>query len=216
MDDGSSFDWEYKILLFGDSSSGKKDLLVRYLGNSLGKNQVSTIGFYVRHKDIVKDNKKIRLTLWDTDGQERFNRLNIQYFIGADGIILVCDITNKETFSRVGIWLEDIENSSIKGKVEIIIIANKIDLEDQRKISENELKEFGEKKNIKVFNTSAKTGEGIEQAFDYLINRLINNKYCGNKGIRSNAENEFNNRKKSFKLIKSDKYKKINKKKNNC
>ena len=149
MIDGSSFDLEYKILLFGDSSSGKQDLLVRYLGNSLGKNQVSTIGFYVRHKDIVKDNKKIRLTLWDTDGQERFNRLNIQYFIGADGIILVCDITNKETFSRVGIWLEDIENSSIKGKVEIIIIANKIDLEDQRKISENELKEFGEKKILK-------------------------------------------------------------------
>ena len=216
MDNESSIDLEYKILLLGDSSSGKEDLLVRYTDNSFEDVQSGTVGVDVKYKVIAKDNKKIRLNIWNTSGQEKFHSLCISTVSGADGIILICDITNKETFRKFGNWLVELEELFHKGKVEIIIIANKIDLEDQRQISENELKEYGEKHNIKVFNASAKTGEGVEEAFDYLINRIINNKYCGNEGIRCNDENEFNNRKRSFKLIQRDNNKNTNTKKNNC
>ena len=82
-----------------------------------------------------------------------------------------------------------------EGNVEVIIIANKIDLEDQRQISQNELKEFWEKNNIEVFNTPAKTGERVEEVFNSLINKIINNKYFGIEKVRDNDDEEFNNKK---------------------
>ena len=217
MDYNYSIDLEYKILLLGDICSGKVNLLDRYIDNSFEQNQSSTIGIDIRYKYIIKDNKKIKLDFWDTAGQERFKGLRKNYFKGSNGIILVCDITNRETLTRLKNNIEDVKKSFLEGKVEIIIIANKIDLVDQRKISENELNKFGEKNNIEVFYTSAKTGEGVEEAFNSLINKIINNKYFGIEKVRDNDDDEeFNDKKKSFRLIKSYNNKNINKKKNNC
>ena len=212
MDDESSLDLEYKIVLLGDTDTGKTELLIRYFNN---KDDVdtSTIGIDFRYKDIVKDNKKIRLNIWDIAGQERFKSMQINYLNRAHGIILVFDITNKDTFNIIKYWLISIKEIYPEENVEIIIIANKIDIEDKREISNNSIKEFGEKNNIKIFNTSDKTGEGVEEAFDYLINKIINNKKFENEKIGPN--NEFNIRKKTFKLIKRDNNINTNKK-NNC
>ena len=208
--DEDNIDIEYKILLLGDTDVGKTSLIIRYLEDKFDENYTSTIGLDVRYKDMVKNNKKIRLNIWDTAGQERFRSMTNNFLNGAQGIILVCDITNKDTFSAIKKWSTNSYFSSEKN-IEIIIVENKIDLEDQRKISENELKKFGEKNNIEVFNSSAKTGEGVKEAFECLINKLCNNKIIG-----INNEIEYQNRKKSFRLLKSDNNTNKSIDKNNC
>ena len=208
--DEDNIDIEYKILLLGDTDVGKTSLIIRYLEDKFDENYTSTIGLDVRYKDMVKNNKKIRLNIWDTAGQERFRSMTNNLLNGAHGIILVCDITNKNTFETVKHWLRD--NSYIhEGNIEIIIVGNKIDLENEREISKDAIKEFGKKNNIEVFNTSAKTGEGVKEAFECLINKLCNNKIIG-----INNEIEYQNRKKSFRVIKSDNNTNKSIDKNNC
>ena len=146
MDDESSLDLEYKIVLLDDSDTGKTELLIRYLNNKDDAYASKTIGLDVKYKDIVKDNKKIRLNIWDIAGQERFKGMPIDNYLNrAHGIILVFDITNKDTFNIIKYWLISIKEIYPEENIEIIIIANKIDLENKREISNNSIKEFGEK-----------------------------------------------------------------------
>jgi len=198
--DEENFDIQYKILLLGDSSIGKTSLIIRYLDNKFEENSSSTVGIDVRYKYIVKDNKKLRLNIWDTAGQERFLSMAKNILNGAQGIILVCDITNNESFNKLKYWLRSVKESFPEGDVEIIIIENKIDLEKEREISDDGIKEFGKKNNLEVFNTSAKTGKGVNEVFECLTNKLFNNKKI--KTVDNEIESQ--NRKKSFRLVKSD------------
>ncbi len=167
---------QYKIILLGDSSVGKTSLFMKYLDGVFEENNRSTIGVDLRYKDIVKGKKKIRLNIWDTAGQERFRNLTQNYVINSNGVIFVCDITNQSTFEALKDWLEKIKNIIQEDTAVFILIANKIDLEEKREISFEVLEEFGKKNNMKVFRTSVKTGEGIDEAFDYLTDKLYNNK----------------------------------------
>ena len=214
--DEEKIDEEYKILLLGDSTVGKTSSIIRYIDNTFDENGSSTVGVDVRYKDIFKNNKKIRLKIWDTAGQERFRSMTNNYLTGTQGIILVFDIINKESFEKLKYWLRSVKEAFPEGNVEIIIIGNKIDLKDKREISEDTIKKFGEKNNIEVFNASAKTGEGVGKAFECLINKLFNNKIIGISKVDSEIESQ--KRKGSFRLIKSDNNsnKDSNKDKNKC
>ena len=206
----SNIDLHYKLLFLGDTSVGKTSLLLRYTENVF-ENGLPTVGVDVKYKYITYENKKIRLDIWDTAGQERFRGIAENYFRGSNGIIFVFDISNKESFTKLKLWMNDAISKINKG-TEMVIAENKIDLEDKRDVSKELIKEFGEKNNIEIFSTSAKTGEGVEQMFINLVSKLFNNKNIG----KVEEDDEETHRRDSVTLDRKKTGKKKEKNKCNC
>ena len=164
-----SIDFHYKILMLGESQVGKTSLLLKYTDDTFKTNMLPTFGLDVRYKYLQKDNNNIRLDLWDTAGQEKFRTMTQNYYKGSDGIILVYDISNESSFETLKNWMDDIKENS-KNKIEVIIIGNKLDLE--RQVEKKRLEQFAEEYKVPYFETSAKTGEGVEESFNKLIDNL--------------------------------------------
>jgi small GTP-binding protein len=186
----TKLDLQYKLLFLGDTSVGKTSLLIRYIDNKYDGDGLPTLGVDVRYKFVELENKKIRVDIWDTAGQERFKNITKNYFRGAHGIILVFDITNRATFDVLKTWFITAQNN-VSPETEMIVVGNKIDLNDERQVNFESLKEFGLKHKIDVFETSAKTGEGVQEIFECLINKLFMNK---NIGIISPTDDENSKR----------------------
>ena len=122
---------ELKIILFGDSSTKKTSFLLKYVENEKPVKQVATIGIDMKQKSIYFNGIKINLIIFDTAGQERFRSISLGFLKGADGAILLYDITNISTFDSLkNYYIKNIEE--IKPDLKYIIAGNKIDLEDQR------------------------------------------------------------------------------------
>ena len=159
-----------KILLIGDSSVGKTCMILKYIDNNFPETHIATIGVEYKSKIIYTDKYKITLNIWDTSGQERFKSITKSFFINANGALFVYDISNIKSFENVKNWIKD---SEIYGKFDSIICGNKVDLDSQRAIKFDTLKEFGLKQKIPVIETSAKTGVNIEQAFKMLVDQIL-------------------------------------------
>ena len=198
-------DLNYKLLFLGESNVGKTSLLLRYT-DGVFENGLPTVGIDVKYKYLTYDNKKIRLDIWDTAGQERFRGIAQNYFRGANGIIFVFDITNKESFNKLRVWLSDVKPKINPGTV-MVVAENKIDLEEKREVLKDLIKEFGEKNEIEIFSTSAKSGEGVSEMIGNLVSKLYNNK---NIGAFEDDDENFR-RKDSVKL-----QKKVENKKEGC
>ena len=173
----STMDLNYKLLFLGETDVGKTSLLLRY-ADDIFENSLPTVGIDVKYKYLTYDDKKIRLDIWDTAGQERFRGIAQNYFRGANGIIFVFDITNKESFNKLRIWLSDVKPKINPGTV-MVVAENKIDLEEKREVSKDLIEEFGEKNEIEIFRTSARTGEGVSEMIGCLVSKLYNNKNIG-------------------------------------
>ena len=172
----STNDYEYlfKILLIGNSNVGKSSLFLRFVDEIWKENFVPTIGVDFKIKSIKIDNKIIKLQIWDTAGQERFRSILSSYYKGANGILLLYDITNVNSFKSLSNWLIDIEKNSSKN-VKKILIGNKCDLNELRKIPINKGKEFADTYNMKFIETSAKNNVNINECFNILGKELLNN-----------------------------------------
>ena len=172
----STNDYEYlfKILLVGNSNVGKSSLFLRFVDEIWKENFVPTIGVDFKIKSIKIDNKIIKLQIWDTAGQERFKSILSSYYKGANGILLLYDITNVNSFKSLSNWLIDIEKNSSKN-VKKILIGNKCDLNELRKIPMNKGKEFADTYNMKFIETSAKNNVNINECFNILGKELLNN-----------------------------------------
>ena len=205
----SQLDLHYKLLFLGDSSVGKTSLLIRYTEDKFD-NSLPTLGIDVKYKYLTFENKKIRLDIWDTAGQERFRGIAQNYFRGAHGIIFVFDITNKETFNKLKIWMSDAKQN-IRPGTEMVIAENKIDLEKKRAISKETIEEFGEKNNIEIFSTSAKTGEGVKEIIGNLVSKLYKNKEIG----KFEDDDESTHRRDSL-MLDEKKHEKNKSNKNKC
>ena len=172
----STNDYEYlfKILLVGNSNVGKSSLFLRFVDEIWKENFVPTIGVDFKIKSIKIDNKIIKLQIWDTAGQERFKSILSSYYKGANGILLLYDITNINSFKSLSNWLIDIEKNSSKN-VKKILIGNKCDLNELRKIPINKGKEFADTYDMEFIETSAKNNVNINECFNILGKELINN-----------------------------------------
>ena len=165
-----------KILIIGDSGVGKTSILLKYVDNFFPDTHIATIGVEYKTVVMTKGKYKITLNIWDTAGQERFKSITKSFFSNANGIIFVYDITNRESFSGssgVKNWIKDSEEY---GKFDRVICGNKTDLENKRKVKLDELKEYGIKKKMDFFETSAKTGDNIEKIFDKLVDNIISSR----------------------------------------
>lgn len=172
--------YKFKICLFGEPAVGKTSLIRRFVYDVFDDKYLSTIGAKVSKKvvSVVQDSEdvKVEMMIWDIMGQESFRQLlKDAYFYGAEGLIGVADITRKSTLYALEDWLREI--LLITGEKPLILVGNKIDLVDMAEWGEKELKEISEKFNaIYYFFTSAKTGEGVEEAFMKLAQKLVEKK----------------------------------------
>ena len=167
------YDDLFKLVIIGDSGVGKSCILLRFADDTFTENYYSTIGVDFRFKCVDIGERKCKLQIWDTAGQERFKTVTSAYYRGADGIIIVFDQTDKESFNNIQHWIEDISRYSTEEPAKIII-ANKDDMPEDRKIVKNEdINELEKNTGLEVIKTSAKTGENVEYAFKKLAQQLI-------------------------------------------
>lgn len=162
----------FKILLLGNMLVGKTCVFLQFAEKVYDNTQISTIGFDNRRKEFaIDENKKIYLTIWDTAGQEKFRSITKNYYKGANGIMIIYDVTDRQSFIEVEGWIKTI-NECVTTDIPIIIIGNKIDL-DNKNITTEEGKEMANKYNCEFIETSAKTNTNIDEAFKVLSKKMI-------------------------------------------
>ena len=172
-----NYDKTCQILVIGDSSVGKTSIISRYANGTFKEEYLATVGLDYYSKDEMFDNKTIQVKLWDTAGQERFQSLTQNYFRNAEGVLLTYDITNSDSFDNLKNWIDSIKKN-MEGKnifIPVIIIGNKIDMEDSREIEKEAAQKFSKENNYKYFVTSAKTGEGVDKAIRELVSQILKN-----------------------------------------
>ncbi|KAH6905036.1 ras family-domain-containing protein [Coprinopsis sp. MPI-PUGE-AT-0042] len=163
-----------KLLLIGNSSVGKSSLLLRFSDEQwLPEDESSaTIGVDFRVHKMEVNGKKVKLSIWDTAGQERFRTITSSYYRGAQGIILVYDVSNRESFEALPRWYSELE-TYVSESVVKILVGNKVDKEYSRQVPTSEGRKFAEKMNSAFLETSAKTAVGVKDIFQELVQRIL-------------------------------------------
>jgi small GTP-binding protein len=161
------------FILIGDSTVGKTCFLLRYFKNQFSEVFLSTIGIDKEIKHVKVGNDTYKLTLWDTAGQERFKCLPKKYYQNADGVLLLFDVTNEETFNNVTNWMKDVkENSNKEGKqsdIALYLIGNKIDKSDERVISKELAETQAKSLGMKYFEVSCKINLNVTEVMARMI-----------------------------------------------
>ncbi len=167
-----------------------------------------TIGvdFKIRNNEV--DGKTIKLQIWDTAGQERFKTITSSYYKGAHGIIVTYDITDRESFSAIQNWMQEVEKHA-SDNISRILVGNKCDLDSQRAVSFEEGQELADHYCVRFLETSAKDSKNVEQAFT-LMTREIKNRVAVTTKPKGEASKTSNNN------TKLDSGKKIEQKKSGC
>ena len=157
-------DYIFKVLVIGDSSVGKSNLLLRFSDNIFHETFLPTIGVDFKIKNVTVKDKSVKLNIWDTAGQERFKTITAAYYKGAHGILVVFDITDRESFNNVTNWLNEIKKNAGVNVVKILI-GNKSDLESGRKVSFEEANKMAESQGMVYLETSAKNRINVDESF---------------------------------------------------
>ena len=167
------YDKTCQILLLGDMAVGKTCLINRYTNGVFKEEYISTVGFdyYTKQEEI--NNKTVQVKLWDTAGQERFKTLTPSFLRNAEGVIIVFDVTSQDSFDNVKGWINSIKSNIGENVIPIIIVGNKIDMENLREISKEDGNKIVSENGFKYFETSAKTGKGVDEAFKELVNQIL-------------------------------------------
>ena len=163
-----------KLLLLGDSSVGKTSILLKYISNKFDESSISTVGVDYMDKIIDYNKFKIKLQIWDTSGEEKFRTITKNFYRNADGLLVVFDLTKKESYDHIKSWINEAKENN--DKLKTILIGNKLDLKDERIVTIDVAKQFAEKNNLKYIETSAKDGTNINESFQAIIDLLFDGK----------------------------------------
>ena len=167
-----------KISLLGDQAVGKTCICQRFFGLEFLDNNLSSIGIDQSEAKMTLENgETIKVKVWDTAGQERFRSISLTTVNTSQGILVVFDLTSRETFKHVEEWIEKIKETT--DKVAIVIMGNKCDKEEGREISREEAEEYAKKNGYPYFESSAKLNINIQESFSKVVNEAYKN--YGNK-----------------------------------
>ena len=174
MNNESNFDNTIKLLLIGDSSVGKTNFIFRFVENRFQTVHLTTIGFDFKSKIVTLPNSKktLKLQIWDTAGQERYMSLNQNLFLKVHGVILMYDISNRDSFDHLTKWLDLIKDAI--NDIPIVLVGNKIDKEVERLVSYNEGEQLAKELNISFFESSGKENKNVKEPFYSLCEEIIN------------------------------------------
>jgi small GTP-binding protein len=173
-------DYTLKILTIGESAVGKTCILLRFTDNKFLVNHITTIGIDYKSKTIKMGLKSVKLKIWDTAGQERFRNITKQYYKGADGILLVYDITDRNSFEKIRDWIKQIQENTQKEQIGIVLLGNKCDLED-RQVSYEEGESLAKEYGLLFWETSAYKDKNISESFEGLTSLIISKKAPDNE-----------------------------------
>eukprot|EP01071_Lankesteria_metandrocarpae_P001252 Lankesteria_metandrocarpae@DN1417_c0_g1_i1.p1 len=165
------YDYLFKLLLIGDSGVGKSCLLLRFAEDTYTNSYISTIGVDFKIRTIDLDSKTVKLQIWDTAGQERFRTITSSYYRGAHGIIIVYDVTDRESYYNVKNWMQEIDKYAMEN-VNKLLVGNKCDLGAKKVVTFEEGKELADSYNIRFIETSAKSAHNVEQAFHIMAGEI--------------------------------------------
>jgi len=177
--------YSFKCAVIGDTGVGKTSLINQFISKRFQKDYISTIGVNILLKDLElvhgKDKNKgdylIQLMLWDIGGQEKYTKIRHMFYQGANACIVVYDITRPASFLMVPEFLQDLEEF-LQRKIPIIILGNKVDLKDMRRVEQENGEKLKETTNaLAFFETSAKTGENVERSFEIIARACLDDAF---------------------------------------
>jgi len=154
----------FKFIIIGPTGVGKSCLLYQLTDKQFSSEHDVTIGVEFGTLHTTVDGHTIKLQIWDTGGQQSFKAITRSYYRGAQGIILVYDVTRRDSFSHLKSWLDECKLNADEN-VTILVVGNKCDLTEKRQVTEKEGKEFAEEHKLLFLESSAKTSENVERAF---------------------------------------------------
>ena len=188
----NQFDYLLKYIIIGDEEVGKSNLLSHYIDDRFTSEYQSTIGVEFRAKNVVIRNTTYRIQMWDTSGKENFRSITRAYYKNSVCALVVYDISSRDSFNNVSTWIEDCRNNSSE-KIFMVLVGNKSDLADKRQVSTEEGQELAEKYGLQFYETSAKTGENVNDIFNDSVDEIakkmdqnyydLENDTCGIKKV---------------------------------
>ena len=203
----SEYEFIFKLILIGNSGVGKSSIIQRYMKQTFENSYKCTIGVDFLMKTLEIKNKVVKLQLWDTAGQEKYKSMVSSYYRGANVALVVFDLTDHSSFDSLPIWIENYYKNGPEQK-NIILIGNKKDMVEERKVTQEEAELFSETNNMIYFETSAKEGDNIEYVFNYTAEKLLDF-YGGNENeTKRQIDSTDDLQSQNFKEIRIEEHKK--------
>jgi small GTP-binding protein len=162
--------YKFKITLFGPGGVGKTSLLLRYIKDYFSDELKKTIGSNFLIKDVDLDGKNVRLLLWDIGGQPQFHKLRTIYFKGSNAALGVFDLSSSQTLLKIPGWVSSIKKT-VKKTIPMLLLGNKVDLD--REVDREEAEDLAKRLNCVYMETSAKTGENVDVAFEKIAKACL-------------------------------------------
>ena len=165
--------YKFKVCLIGEIAVGKTSIIERYITGRFSSDYNCTCGTEFRLKTVSKEGLgSAEISIWDTAGGEKYRSITKNYFRDAQAIVVVFDLTNRMSFNSLETWINEVKDTVGK-ESEIVVVGNKSDLNDKRKVSDKEIEEFIIRMNVKYFEASAKNGINIDEVFQYLTEAVL-------------------------------------------
>lgn len=171
MAEQQEIDTKIKVMLLGESQTGKTSFIQRYVKNNFSLGYITTVGIDFQVKILTLNDKKIKLQIWDTAGQERFKNITKNYFQSSDGFIVAYDITSRNSFVNVSTWLKEITNNAPEDTKKILI-GTKCDLTN-REVSTEEGQNLASENKMQFFETSAKNDINVKETFEAIALEIM-------------------------------------------
>ena len=190
-------DYTFKYIVVGNAFVGKSNIIYRFVQGKFNENYKATINLDFSYKNLKIGDKIYRVQLWDTVGQEEFQSISRGYYKSGVCALVVYDITNRESFNNVSTWVEECKNNG-PSTISLVLVGNKIDLEDKRQITYEEGEDYANQNNMQFFETSALNGSNIDKMFNDTVEsiiRKIENNYYKDKDCGIDFNTNSNNKK---------------------
>ena len=167
----ADYDALYRVIIVGDSGTGKSSILIKLCDNKFRESYLATIGIDFKIRTFAVDNKKVKLQIWDTAGQERFHTITTSYYKGSNAVIVVFDLTNANSFNNISNWVA--EAQQMAGQTKKYLIGTKSDIAEKRAVSFEDASNMAKEFKMNYFEVSSKTGSNIEEAFTLICTDLL-------------------------------------------
>lgn len=174
----ADIDYKFKIVIVGDPGVGKTSLTLRFTDNAFRRSYIPTLGVHISDKIFKVDDATIQLVLWDIAGQQKFSMTRQQFYLGTDGIFLIFDLTNPVSFENISTWYQDVQKQLTDRNLMGYIIGNKKDLSKKLVIDSDKAVSLATDLQLGYIETSARTGENVDNAF-YIIAKMLYNSLEG-------------------------------------
>lgn len=173
---GVVYDNLVKLLMLGDSAVGKTSLIMRFCEDKFDSKFVTSLGVDFTWKEVVRNQRKLMVQVWDTAGQEKFRSITPAYYRTAMGVVITYDVTSRTSFDQIGFWIKSLAQYG-DPQVQRILVGNKSDLEEDRQVSTADGEMLAKENKMFFFETSAKTRNNVENAFFQIADQVVEQRY---------------------------------------